>query len=211
MTAKIGSNVIFRGRVDLPADAQVQDNVVLGSSDNGTVTIGTNALIRSGSVVYSGVKIGSNLRTGHHVVIRENTVIGNNVLLGTHTVVDGNCRIGDNVSAQTNVYITAHAVIEDDVFLGPCSTTTNDKYMQYGAQLKGPIIMKGARIGANATILPGVTVKSNAIVGAGAVVTKDVEEGDTVVGNPAHSLKSQPRSDSSHVQCHVISKEAFRA
>ncbi len=198
--AKIGVNVISRGKVGLPDSAEVQDNVVLGTSDDGELIIGENAVIRSGSVIYSGVKIGRNLRTGHHVVVRENTVIGDNVLLGTHTVVDGNCRIGNNVSAQTNVYITAHAVIEDDVFLGPCSATTNDKYMQYGAQLTGPVIRKGARIGSNATILPGVTVNSNAIVGAGAVVTKDVKEGDTVVGNPAHSLKPRSRPDSRRVQ-----------
>lgn len=198
--ANIGANVIFKGKVDLPANAQVQDNVVLGTSDDGELVIGENALIRSGSIIYSGVKIGSSLRTGHHVVIRENTVIGDNVLLGTHSVVDGNCRIGNNVSAQTNVYITAHTVIEDDAFLGPCSATTNDKYMQYGAQLRRPVIRKGARIGSNATILPGVTVNSNAVVGAGAVVTKDVKEGDTVVGNPAHSLKSRPRLDSKRIQ-----------
>ena len=189
MMAKIGANVIFKGKVDLPANAQVQDNVVLGTSDDGELVIGENALIRSGSIIYSGVKIGSNLRTGHHVVIRENTVIGDNVLLGTHSVVDGNCRIGNNVSAQTNVYITAHTVIEDDAFLGPCSATTNDKYMQYGAQLRGPVIRKGARIGSNATILPGVTVNSNAVVGAGAVVTKNIDTPGVYAGNPAKLLK----------------------
>jgi acetyltransferase-like isoleucine patch superfamily enzyme len=183
------NNVNKLGTVVLGADCVIQENVTLGNSENGVVSIGDNALIRSGSIIYSGVKIGKGLKTGHNVLLRENSTIGDNVLIGTNSVLDGNCSIGNNVSVQTDAYITAYTGIEDDVFIGPRAVTTNDKYMYYGAQLIGPTIKKGAKIGANVTILPGVVIGKGAVVGAGAVVTKDVPAGVTVVGNPARILR----------------------
>jgi acetyltransferase-like isoleucine patch superfamily enzyme len=168
---------------------EINDNVVIGKSGLGKVKIGEKALIRSGSVIYSDVKIGDNFRTGHNVLIRENSEIGNNVLIGTNSVVDGNCKLGDNVSVQTDAYITAYTTIEDNVFIGPRVVTCNDKYMYYGAKLIGPTIKKGARIGANSTLLPGVVIGEGATVGSGSVVTKDVPAGIIVVGNPARELK----------------------
>ncbi len=177
-----------QGRVILGKTSQIQEDVTLGNAGSGSVEIGDNALIRSGAIIYSSVKIGNDFRTGHNVLIRENTEIGNKVLIGTNTVIDGNCKIGNNVSIQTAAYITTNTVIEDDVFIGPRVVTTNDKYMFYGARLVGPIIKKGARIGANATILPGVVIGEGAVVGSGAVVTRNVPSGATVVGNPARIL-----------------------
>ena len=161
--------------------------MVLGSKEDGELSIGKNAIIRSGTVIYSGVRIGDNFRSGHSVLIRENTEIGDNVLVGTNSVLDGDCQIGNNVAIQTGVYVTRYTVIEDGVFLGPHCVTTNDKYMEYGRELKGPVIRRNARIGANATIFPEITIGENTIVGAGAVVNKNVLPKDTVVGNPARS------------------------
>ncbi len=181
--------IIQYGEVKLGADVKVEDNVILGHQKDGVTIIGDNALIRSGTVIYSGVRIGRNFRTGHNVLIRENTEIGDNVLIGTNSVVDGNCKIGSDVSMQTGVYVTAYTVVEDGVFLGPYSVTTNDKYMQVGAKLIGPTIKKGARIGANATILPGVVIGEGAVVGSGAVVNKDVPAKAIVVGNGARERR----------------------
>lgn len=188
MSEKVGKNVLFHGKVEIGKNSVIQDNVIIGSSDDGTVEIGEKVIIRSGTVIYSGVKIGKNLRTGHNILIREATEIGNDVLIGTNSVIDGNCKIGSRVSVQTNVYITAYTVIEDDVFMGPCAVTTNDKYMVYGAELKGPIIKSGAKIGANSTILPGIVIGEDAIVGAGSVVTKDVKSKEVVAGVPIEVL-----------------------
>jgi acetyltransferase-like isoleucine patch superfamily enzyme len=182
-----------QGNVILGKETNIQENVVLGNSEQGLVTIGNNALIRSGSIIYSNVKIGNDFKTGHNVLIRENTIIGDKVLVGTNSVVDGSCKIGNNVSIQTDAYITTYTTIEDNVFIGPRAVTTNDKYMYYGAKLIGPTIKKRARIGANATILPGITIGEDAVVGSGAVVTKDVPPGVTVVGNPARVLKREIR------------------
>ncbi len=178
----------FRNLI-IGSDYIIQDNVILGHSDTGQTIIGDKALIRSGSIIYSNVKIGHNFRTGHHVLVRENSDIGDDVMIGTNSVVDGNCKIGSHVSIQTDAYITAYTTIEDDVFIGPRAVTTNDKYMFYGAKLIGPTIKKGARIGANATLLPGVVIGEGAVIGSGAVVTKDVPAGVTVVGNPARILR----------------------
>ncbi len=185
-------NIILYGEVVFGENTVVGDNVVLGNREDGTVTIGDNAIIRSGTVIYSDVTIGRNFKTGHNVVIREETQIGDDVLVGTNSVIDGHCRIGDVVSIQTNVYITAYTVVEDDAFLGPCSVTTNDKHMEVGAKLTGPIIGRGARIGANSVILPGITIAEGAIVGAGTVVTKDVLAGAVVIGNPAKVIEYKP-------------------
>jgi acetyltransferase-like isoleucine patch superfamily enzyme len=182
-------DVFFYGEVEIGEGSSIQDNVILGSGERGKLKIGENALIRSGTVIYSGVEIGRNFRTGHGVLIRENTEICDNVLVGTNSVIDGDCRIGNEVSIQTNVYITRYTVVEEGVFFGPCAVTLNDKYMEYGADLKGPVIKKGAKIGANSTIFPAVVIGENAVVGAGSVVTKDVKAGEVVVGNPARRLK----------------------
>jgi len=167
----------------------IQDDVIIGHSDKGHVVIGDNALIRSGSIIYSDVKIGNNFKTGHRILIRENSEIGDNVLIGTNVVLDGHCKLGNNVSVQTGAYITINTTVEDNVFIGPRVVTANDKYMITGAKLIGPTIKKGARIGANSTLLPGVVIGEEAVVGSGSVVTRDVPAGATVVGNPARILK----------------------
>ena len=184
----MSKNVILYGKVKLGENVIIQDNVIIGGSEDGEVEIGADSIIRSGTVIYSNVRIGKNFKSGHNVLIRENTEIGDNVLIGTNSVVDGNCKIGSKVSVQTNVYITAYTVIDDNVFLGPCAVTTNDKYMECGAELRGPVIKKGAKIGANSTILPGITIEKDAIVGAGAVVTRDVKSKEVVAGVPIKVL-----------------------
>lgn len=186
--SKISQKKRFNGKVSIGEGSIIEAGVTLGNREDSLITIGENCLIRSGTVIYSDVKIGNNFKTGHNVLIREHTEIGDDVLIGTNSVVDGNCKIGNKVSIQTNAYITAYTTIEDEVFLGPCSVTTNDKYMRVGANLKGPIIKRGAHIGANSTLLPGITVGERAVVAAGTVVTKAVATGATVAGVPAGEI-----------------------
>jgi len=150
------------------------------------VRLGDDAIIRPGTTIYCGVIIGNNLRTGHNALIRENSVIGDRVLVGTNVVIDGGCRIGNHVRIQSNVYIPANTVIEDNVFLGPCSVLTNDKYpIRVKYDLKGAVLRRGASLGANCTLLPGVEIGEGAMVAAGALITKDVPAWKLAIGSPA--------------------------
>lgn len=150
------------------------------------VSIGDGAIVRPGTTIYCDVAVGNGFRTGHNALIRESTVIGDSVLVGTNVVIDGNCRIGSHVSIQSNAYIPTNTVLEDHVFLGPCSVLANDKYpVRVPYALKGPVIRRGASIGGNATLLPGVEVGEGAMVAAGALVTKDVPPWKLAIGCPA--------------------------
>ena len=94
---------------------------------------------------------------------------------------------------QSNVYIPTNSVIDEQVFLGPNVVLTNDRRMNRGeCKLEGATIKKGARIGANATILPGIIIGYDTVVGAGSVVTRDVPDNEIVVGVPANSIGKVP-------------------
>ncbi|XVH33844.1 DapH/DapD/GlmU-related protein (plasmid) [Haloferacaceae archaeon DSL9] len=173
---------------NLGPDATVQDNVAFGYPDGsaGPISIGADATIRSGAIIYGDVEIGDAFTTGHNIMVREETSIGDNVLIGTDTVIDGTTTIGSNVSIQTGVYIPTNTTIGDRVFLGPRAVLTNDPFpVRKDVELEGPTIEDGASIGANATLLPGVTVGENAFVAAGAVVTEDVPADTLALGVPA--------------------------
>jgi len=132
------------------------------------------------------VVIGDNFQSGHNVMIRENTCIGDRVSIGTATVIEGNTHIGNDVSLQSMVYIPTNTVIGDNVFIGPNTVLTNDRYPPSGiGGLKGPQIMNGAAIGANATLLPGICIGEGALVAAGAIVTRNVPARKLAIGAPA--------------------------
>lgn len=155
-------------------------------SNAGPTVIEDDAVIRAGSIIYGDVSIGAEFATGHNVLVREETTIGDDVTLGTQTVVDGRVEIGSNVSIQTGVYIPPETTIGDNVFLGPCATLTNDPYpVRTEAPLQGPTIEDHVSVGANATILPDVTLGEGCFVAAGAVVASDVPPETLAVGVPA--------------------------
>ncbi|MFW9936244.1 MAG: DapH/DapD/GlmU-related protein [Candidatus Thorarchaeota archaeon] len=152
--------------------------------------IGKKCIIRAGSIIYSEVIMGNICQTGHNILIREKTKIGNNTLIGTNTVIDGNVSIGSNVSIQTGVYIPLYSNVGNNVFMGPYCKLTNDKYMMRKPyDLKGVNIEDNVSLGANSVILPGITLKKGTVVGAGAVVTKDTDENDVIIGNSGKFLR----------------------
>jgi len=181
---KIGKNAIIEESVEIGVPTRGE----IGKKVKGAI-IGDNAIIRSKAIIYTDVEIGNDFFCGHAAVIREKTKIGNKVVVGTGTIIDGQVEIGNNVSIQSANYITINSRIEDNVFIGPRVCFTNDKYMGRGeVKLIGPTIRKGARIGANSTILPGIEIGEDSAVGAGSVVTKNVPPGKIVAGNPARIL-----------------------
>ena len=98
---------------------------------NGT-TIGENAVIRSGTIIYCDVIIGDHFQSGHNVMIREKTKIGNRVAIGTSAVIEGRTIIGNEVSLQSMVYIPTDTIIGNRVFIGPNAVLTNDRYPPTG-------------------------------------------------------------------------------
>lgn len=179
-------------KIQIGSGAEIDEDVILGypsgrSIQRGDVLIGRHARIRSGSVIYQSVTIGNHFQSGHHVVIREENQIGDSVSIWTHTVIDYGCRIGSEVKIHSNVYVAQYTILEDGVFVAPGTIFANDRY-PVSSHLEGPRIKKGARIGVNVTLLPGVVVGEEALVGAGSVVTKNVPDRVVVVGNPARII-----------------------
>lgn len=172
----------------LGSDCEVHPDATLGddAGDADGPVVGDGATIRSGTVIYADVVVGDGFTTGHGAVVREGTVVGDDVVVGTHAVVDGHCRLGSRVSLQTGVYVPTNTRVGDRVFLGPHAVLTNDPYpVRRSEPLEGPTLADHVTVGANATVLPGVTLGEGSFVAAGAVVTGDVPPETLAVGAPA--------------------------
>lgn len=147
--------------------------------------------IDSHAVVDDNVEIGEGTKIWHFSHIQSGSKIGKNCVFGQNVNVGNNVTIGNNVKVQNNVSIYEGVTLEDYVFCGPSMVFTNIlnprcKYPQVGSKYYiATLVKEGASLGANCTIVCGITIGRNAFVGAGAVVTKDVPDFALVVGNPA--------------------------
>jgi len=162
-----------------------------GDPDTRTV-IGARSLLRTHTVLYAGNTIGERFQTGHHALVREHNSIGDNVSIGSLSVVEHHVTIGDGVRIHSQCFIPEYTVLEAGAWIGPRVTLTNAPFPRcpdVSKCLRGVHIERDARVGANATILPGVRIGARALIGAGAVVTRDVPPGMVVTGNPARPTK----------------------
>lgn len=138
-------------------------------------------------------QIGEGTRIWQYVVILPGAVIGRDSNICSHCFIENKVVVGDRVTVKCGVQLWDGVTLEDDVFVGPNVTFTNDpqpRSRNAAATLLPTLVKKGASIGANATILPGLTIGEGAMVGAGAVVTKDVPPRTLVVGNPARIVRA---------------------
>ena len=141
------------------------------------------------AVIDEGCKIGNGSKIWHFSHIMPNSVIGEKCNIGQNVVVSPDVILGNNVKVQNNVSIYTGVICQDDVFLGPSMVFTNiinpRSAIIRKEQYVRTLVSKGASIGANATIICGITIGEFSFIGAGAVVTKDVKPYSLVVGNPA--------------------------
>lgn len=150
-----------------------------------------NSFIDDTAVVDKNVKIGEGTKVWHFSHIQSGSIIGNNCTLGQNVNIGNNVVVGDYVKIQNNVSVYEGVTLENYVFCGPSMVFTNIllprcEFPQKGSNFyKKTLVKKSASIGANATILCGITIGSYSLIGAGSVVTKDVPDFALVVGNPS--------------------------
>ncbi len=198
MANDISDLAIVHEWVELGGNPMVGPWAILGVVPRGGVPglalrIGRDAVIRSHSVIYAGSVIGHGFQCGHGALIREFNEIGDHVSVGSHSVVEHHVRLADGVRIHTGAFIPEFSVLDEGAWVGPHVVFTNAAYPlspNAKSTLRGPHLMAGAKIGANATLLPGVIIGVNSLVGAGSVVVRNVPDGAIVAGNPARFVRS---------------------
>lgn len=196
MGRTVAKTAVIAPGVVLGQDIVVEDYCIIGAPFPGfageETVIGDSAVIRSHTVIYAGNRIGRNFQTGNKANIRECNEIGDDVSIGTLAVVEHHVRIGHRVRIHSQAFIPEFTELQDDCWIGPQVVITNAKFPRsprVKEELQGARVKRRAKIGANATLLPGVVIGENALVGAGSVVSKDVEDQAIVAGNPARFLR----------------------
>jgi UDP-2-acetamido-3-amino-2,3-dideoxy-glucuronate N-acetyltransferase len=152
----------------------------------------SNRFIHPTAVIDAGAEVGDGTRIWHFCHVMPQAVIGSNCNIGQNVFIDNNAVIGNGVKIQNNVSVYNGVVLEDDVFVGPSAVFTNvinpRSFIERKTEFKRTLVKKGASIGANATIICGNTIGEYAMIGAGAVVTKNVAAYALMTGNPARQM-----------------------
>ncbi len=178
------------------APSRARTSTLSADSDLPGLNVGENCQICAGAIVYAGTVLGSGCFVADSAQVREHCELGKNVIVGHSSTIENNCIVGDRTKIQTGAYIVAGSVLEEDVFIAPMVTTTNDNFIGRTEERfkyrRGVTIKKGGRIAGNAVILPGVTIGQEALVAAGSVVTRDVPPFKVVMGVPAKVVRDVP-------------------
>jgi acetyltransferase-like isoleucine patch superfamily enzyme len=185
---------IIYENVELGESPNLGYHIIIGEPPRGKgsgelqTQLGSQAVIRSHTVIYAGNRIGNHFQTGHHVLIREENSIGDHVSIGSGTIVEHHVVVEDSVRIHSLAFVPEYCHLEEGCWIGPKVVLTNARYPnQTGTKnnLRGVRICRNAVIGANVTILPEVVIGSGAVVGAGSVVSSDIPSGVLAYGNPA--------------------------
>ncbi len=207
----IGHNVVIHANTKIGNAVRIDDGVIIGKkplssprsifkvpTDLKPANIGDYCQIGANVVIYCQCEIGQRNLIADLATIRENVALGDLNIVGRNVTIENFVKIGSRNKFETNSYITAYSEVGDYCFVAPCTATSNDNYMARDKErfnhFKGVTMLNGARIGVNATILPGKTINTDGVVAAGAVVTKDVPAKTIVVGNPARAFREVPET-----------------
>lgn len=205
----IGSFVTIYENSVIGENVRIDDGAIIGKSpmkslmsattavhELSPAEIADGAMIGAYAVIYKSAKIGANCLVADLATVREDVTIGEKTVIGRNATIENKTTVGSFTKIQTNAYITAFSSVGSHCFVAPGVVTSNDNYAGRDKErldkFKGVTLEDGARIGAGATILPGIKILRDGFVAAGAVVTKDVPQKMIVAGNPARILKEVP-------------------
>ncbi len=201
INVRIGDNTVIYDNVRIGDNTTISNDCVIGEPtaeyysseeyENVVTEIGSNALIRSHTIIYAGSCIGNQFETGHRVTIREASIIGNGCRVGTLSDLQGYLKIGDNCNLHSSVHICQKSELGNHVFLYPFSVLTNDKYPPT-MQVAGPYIGDYTQVGVHSAIIGNIKIGSHCLIGANSTVTKNFDPFSFVIGSPAR-LKSDVR------------------
>ena len=206
---RIGSGVVIHPGTIIGRNVRIDDNTVVGklpmkaalsavTSDQtlDPCVIGDDCLIGAMTVIYRGCVLGNKVMVADLASLRENVEIGELTIIGRGVTVENKVRVGSRCKLETEAYITALSEIGDGCFIAPEVTFTNDNFLGRTRERfkfhKGVTMKRGARIGANVTVLPGLTLGEDALVAAGSIVTRDVPARKIVLGAPAKVWRDVP-------------------
>ncbi|MFT4524954.1 MAG: acetyltransferase-like isoleucine patch superfamily enzyme [Bacteroidia bacterium] len=184
---EFGINVVIYPNVKIENGCTIEDHCIIGHPamvDSGWTKIDSYCTIRSHTVIYSGVSIGSSSSTGHHVCIREKSIIGKGCSIGSYSDLQGNLKMGDYCRLHSDVHLCQGSTLKDFVFIYPRVTLTNDPYPP-SLVTEGPTIGSYTQICTGTTVLPGITIGENCLIGAGSLVTNDIPNHVLAFGHPA--------------------------
>ncbi len=204
-----GAYVVVHNGSRIGDGATIEDHVVLGKrprlaagsgalGDVAALELGERVTVCAGAVVFAGATIGTGTILGDQSFVRERSSIGAGSVIGRGSVVDNDVQVGARVRVQTSVYLAAFTVVEDDVFVGPGVTSTNDDTMSRhdsAMPLRGALLRRACRVGGGVVLTPGVEIGEEAFVAAGSVVTCDVPPRAVVMGVPARVVREVPEED----------------
>lgn len=208
---RIGHGVVIRAGTVIGRGCRIDDYAVLGKTPSrGKISaivqekplpalrIGNRCKIGAHVVIYRGARIGSDCLLADMAQVREDVTIGDATIVGRAAYVENAVRVGSRVKIESHAYLCALSTVGDGCFVAPGAVFTNDNFMGRTKERfkfhKGPTLKKGARVGAHATILPGVVLHEDAVAGAGSVVTRDVPARTLVVGCPAKFFRMVPEN-----------------
>lgn len=206
---RIGHHVVIHDGTRVGDSVRIDDHTTIGKqpmrAPNSAVTqdrhqppaqVGDRCLIGASVVLYAGCTLGEKVLVADLATVREEVTVGDFTIIGRGVAVENQCRIGRYCKLETNAYLTAYSVLEDRVFIAPGVLTSNDNFMGRTSerfdQFRGVTVRRGGRIGVGAVILPDKELGVDAVVAAGALLTRDADSEMIYAGVPAQTFREVP-------------------